>query len=55
VEAELAVNIERHEKPKDSYLEGLIYLRNHFLPASTVAVFIVVSMYLAVEVLDRFY
>ena len=51
----MAVNTERHEKPKDSYLEGLAYVRAHFFPALVVAVFIVSGMALAVNVLEKLY
>jgi hypothetical protein len=51
----LAVNSELHEKPKDSYLEGLIYVRAHLFPALVVAVFVVSGMAFAVKVLERLY
>jgi hypothetical protein len=51
----LAVNSERHEKPKDSYLEGLLYVRAHFFPALIVAAFVVSGMAISVNVLERMY
>jgi hypothetical protein len=47
--------MDRRKKSQDSYLDGFVYLREHFLPALTVSVVIVAGMALAVELLKRLY